>query len=86
MATKKRLHQTFDEVQEILDTSAIIGDEIGTVTPPGVDFNAYTDTVWNKEQTLSPSQQSIIRENLGITCDENLSNLEIIDLLGFNND
>ncbi len=59
-----------------------IGDEIGSAVPPGVDFNAFTDTVWNKEQTLSQAQKDQVKENLGITCDENLSNLEIIDLLG----
>ena len=55
MATKKRLHQTFDEVQEALDK---------------VDEN--TRAIAGKADSEK--------------VDENLSNLEIIDLLGFDND
>lgn len=73
---------TSDGVADALEDTAFIGDEIGSAVPPGVDFNAYTDTVWNKEQTLSQAQKDQVKENLGITCDENLSNLEIIELLG----
>ena len=69
-------------VYEALEDVAIIGDEIGSTPAPGVDFNAYTDMVWNKEQTLSQTQKDQVKANLGITCDENLSNLEIIELLG----
>lgn len=74
---------TSDAVAVALEDVAFIGDEIGIAPPPGVDFNAYSDTVWNKRQTLSQAQKDQVKENLGITTDENLSNLEIIDLLGF---
>lgn len=43
------------------------GDEIGSVVPPGVDFNPYTDTVWNRTQTLSESQRTQVLTNLGIS-------------------
>ena len=69
-------------VYEYLEDVVMKGEELGEIDPPGADFNPYSDTVWNKEQTLSQAQKDQVKENLGITCDENLSNLEIIDLLG----
>ena len=65
-----------------LEDMVRVGDELGVLTPPGVDFNAYADTVWNKEQTLSQAQKDQVKANLGIASDENLSNLELIALLG----
>ena len=47
------------------DNIAYIGDEVGQGVVP-VDFNPYTDTVWNKAQVLSPSQQETVRQNIGI--------------------
>ena len=48
---------------------AYIGDEMGeggAIIPITVDFDAYTDTVWNKAQTLSAEQKAQILTNLGL--------------------
>ena len=41
-----------------------LGEEDGTTTDP--DFDAATDTVWTKAQTLSSAQQAQARANIGI--------------------
>jgi len=50
---------------DVPDDVAYIGDELGgeVVVP---DFNAYTDTVWNKAQTLSTEQKEQVLRNLGL--------------------
>lgn len=50
----------------IPDDVAYIGNEIGEGETPVLDFNAYTDTVWNKAQTLTDEQKAQVLANLGI--------------------
>lgn len=44
---------------------AYMGEDDGATTDPS--FDAATDTVWNKEQTLSSAQQAQARDNLGLS-------------------
>lgn len=50
---------------DIPDNIAYIGDEPGgeAVVP---EFNAFSDTVWNKAQTLSSEQKAQVLRNLGL--------------------
>jgi len=45
---------------------AYIGDEAGQGEAVVPDFNAFTDTVWNKAQTLSSEQKEQVLRNLGL--------------------
>lgn len=48
---------------DMIDDVAHWGDTVGNVTV--ADFNAQTDTVWNKTQVLSAAQQAQARTNIG---------------------
>lgn len=50
---------------DLPDNIAYIGDEPGgeAVVP---EFNAFSDTVWNKAQTLSSEQKAQVLRNLGL--------------------
>lgn len=41
------------------------GETFGTGDDTTASFNSYSDTVWNKQQTLSQSQQEQVRNNIG---------------------
>lgn len=45
---------------------AYIGDELGEDDVIIPDFNAFSDTVWNKAQSLSAEQKAQILTNLGL--------------------
>lgn len=47
----------------LLEDVSYFGDTVGNVTT--ADFNAQTDTVWNKTQVLSAAQQAQARTNIG---------------------
>lgn len=47
----------------LLEDVSYFGDTVGNVVT--ADFNAQTDTVWNKTQVLSSAQQAQARTNIG---------------------
>ena len=51
------------QVDDMIEYVAHWGDTVGNVTV--ADFNAQTDTVWNKTQVLSAAQQAQARTNIG---------------------
>lgn len=53
---------TKPEVDDMIEDVAYFGDTVGNVTT--ADFNAQTDTVWNKAQVLSAAQQAQARTNI----------------------
>lgn len=54
---------TKSEVDNLVEDAVYFGDTVGNVTV--ADFNAQTDTVWNKTQVLSAAQQAQARTNIG---------------------
>lgn len=50
-------------LETLLEDVSYFGDTVGNVTT--ADFNAQTDTVWNKTQVLSSAQQAQARTNIG---------------------
>lgn len=50
------------QVDDMIEDVAYFGDTVGNVTT--ADFNAQSDTVWNKTQVLSSAQQSQARTNI----------------------
>ena len=53
---------TKTEVDDMIEDVAYFGDTVGNVTT--ADFNAQSDTVWNKTQVLSAAQQAQARTNI----------------------
>ena len=51
------------QVDDMIEDVAHWGDTVGNVTT--ADFNAQTDTVWNKAQVLGSTQQAQARTNIG---------------------
>lgn len=47
------------------------GEVFGTGDDSTASFNSYSDTVWNKAQILSESQKQQIRNNIGVSVDDN---------------
>lgn len=54
---------TKTQVDDMIEDVAYFGDTVGNVTT--ADFNAQSDTVWNKTQVLSAAQQAQARTNIG---------------------
>lgn len=50
------------QVDDMIEDVAYFGDTVGNVTT--ADFNAQSDTVWNKTQVLSSAQQAQARTNI----------------------
>lgn len=50
------------QVNDMIEDVAYFGDTVGNVTT--ADFNAQSDTVWNKTQVLSSAQQAQARSNI----------------------
>lgn len=50
------------QVDDMIEDVAYFGDTVGNVVT--ADFNAQSDTVWNKTQVLSAAQQSQARTNI----------------------
>ena len=50
------------QVDDMIEDVAYLGDTVGNMTT--ADFNAQSDTVWNKTQVLSVAQQSQARTNI----------------------
>lgn len=48
-----------------LENCAIIGDTFASGVDPSANFNAYSDTIWNKQQTLSAVQKAQVLSNIG---------------------
>lgn len=53
---------TKTEVDDMIEDVAYLGDAVGNVVT--ADFNAQSDTVWNKTQMLSSAQQAQARTNI----------------------
>lgn len=53
---------TKTEVDDMIEDVAYLGDTIGNEIT--ADFNAQTDTVWNKTQVLGSTQQATARNNI----------------------
>lgn len=53
---------TKTEVDDMIEDVAYFGDTVGNVVT--ADFNAQSDTVWNKTQVLSSAQQAQARTNI----------------------
>lgn len=60
-------------IQEHQDISQFVkeGETFGAGDDTTVSFNSYSDTVWNKQQTLSPNQQAQVRNNIGAAAQNN---------------
>lgn len=50
------------QVDDMIEDVAYFGDTVGNVVT--ADFNAQSDTVWNKTQVLSSAQQAQARANI----------------------
>lgn len=50
------------DLDTLLEDVSYFGDTVGNVTT--ADFNAQTDTVWNKTQVLGSTQQATARNNI----------------------
>ena len=55
-----------EDDEPLPDNIAYVGDEPGEGDVVIPDFNSYTDTVWNKAQTLSSEQKAQVLRNLGL--------------------
>ena len=53
---------TKKQVDDMLENVSYFGDTVGNVVT--ADFNAQSDTVWNKTQALSAAQQAQARTNI----------------------
>lgn len=53
---------TKTQVDDMIEDAVYFGDTVGNVVT--ADFNAQSDTVWNKTQVLSAAQQSQARTNI----------------------
>ena len=53
---------TKTEVDDMIEDAVYFGDTVGNVVT--ADFNAQSDTVWNKTQVLSAAQQAQARTNI----------------------
>lgn len=63
-ATVLTQHQ---DVSEFLKEGEVFGEGDDSTA----SFNSYSDTVWNKQQTLSESQKQQIRDNIGVGAADN---------------
>ena len=75
------------QVDDMIEDVAYFGDTVGNVTT--ADFNAQSDTVWNKTQILSAAQQAQARTNISaqeaLVSGTNIKTINNESLLGSGN-
>lgn len=75
------------QVDDMIEDAVYFGDTVGNVVT--ADFNAQSDTVWNKTQVLSAAQQSQARTNISaqeaLVSGTNIKTINNESLLGSGN-
>lgn len=78
---------TKTQVDDMIEDVAYFGDTVGNVVT--ADFNAQSDTVWNKTQVLSSAQQAQARTNISaqeaLVSGTNIKTINNESLLGSGN-